>query len=73
MPEQTAEQTIETPVIWDASALIMTSPNHSFTFPKWLVSLTQIKCVPGLLMVSVTFIELSPGHIYKQIYIEKTR
>ena len=24
-PEQTAEQTIETPVIWDAIALIMTS------------------------------------------------
>ena len=24
-PEQTAEQTIETPVIWDAMALIMTS------------------------------------------------
>ena len=25
-PEQTAEESIETPVIWDAMALIMTSP-----------------------------------------------
>ena len=27
-PEQTAEQTIETLVIWDAIVLIMTSPNE---------------------------------------------
>ena len=26
VPEQTVEQTIETPVIWDAITLIMTSP-----------------------------------------------
>ena len=36
VPEQTVEQIIETPVIWDASALILTS-HHNDTFKiNWL-------------------------------------
>ena len=44
-PEQTIEQTLETPVIWDVSALIMTSPyciicyNHTTCSTVWNIML----------------------------------
>ena len=40
-PEQTAEQTIKTPVIWDAIALIMTS--LQWTYSAMVIDIYKIK------------------------------
>ena len=36
-----------------------------FSFSIWIVSMTQDKCVLSLVMISSSFADLSPGHIWK--------
>ena len=44
-PEQTVEHTIETPVIWDAITLIMTSQMILYIFSWWIVKLQLSRSV----------------------------